>query len=105
MGEYSGAFVAVDVAKAKHAVAIAESGREGEIGFLGEIENSPAAIERIIKKLSGRYERLHVCYEAGPTATGCIARSRNWVMLPSCRAITAFIPTWWWNSPPERPGH
>jgi DNA-binding transcriptional LysR family regulator len=26
-------------------------------------------------------------------------------LLPSCRAITAFIPTWWWNSPPERRGH
>jgi transposase len=38
MGEYSEAFVAFDVAKAKHAVAIAESGREGEIRFFGEIE-------------------------------------------------------------------
>jgi transposase len=67
MGEYSEAFVAFDVAKRKHAVAIAESGRRGEVRFLGEIENSTATIERVIKRLAGRYDRLHVCFEAGPT--------------------------------------
>lgn len=46
MGEYSVAFVAFDVAKKKHAVAIAEGGRTGEVRFVGEVENSPAAIER-----------------------------------------------------------
>ena len=69
MGEYSEFFLEFDVAKRKHAVAIAEGGRRGEIRFLGEIENSPATIERMTKKLAGRYERLHVCFEAGPT--GC----------------------------------
>ena len=67
MGEYSELFVAFDVAKKKHAVAIAEGGRRGEIRFVGEIENSPATIEKMIKKLAGRYECLHVCFEAGPT--------------------------------------
>ena len=67
MGKYSEAFVAFDVAKRKHAVAIAESGRKGEVRFLGEIENSTATIERVIKRLAGRYDRLHVCFEAGPT--------------------------------------
>jgi hypothetical protein len=38
MGEYSELFVAFDVAKKKHAVAIAEGGRQGEIRFVGEIE-------------------------------------------------------------------
>jgi transposase len=42
MGEYSEAFVAFEVAK-RHAVAIAESGRTGEVRFLGEIENSAGA--------------------------------------------------------------
>ena len=46
MGQYSEAFVAFDVAKMKHAVAIAEGDRSGEVRFLGEIENKPAAIER-----------------------------------------------------------
>jgi len=70
MGEYSEAFVAFDVAKMKHAVAIAEGGRTGEVRFLGEIENTPARIERIIKKLASRYNRLHFCFEAGPTGYG-----------------------------------
>ena len=67
MAEYSEVFVAFDVAKRKHAVAIAEGGRTGEVRFLGEIENSAATIERVIKRLAGRYDRLHVCFEAGPT--------------------------------------
>jgi transposase len=70
MTEYSEAFVAFDVAKAKHAVAVAEGGRRGEVRFLGEIENTPATIERMIKKLVGRYGRLHVCFEDGPTGYG-----------------------------------
>ncbi len=43
MGKYSEVFVAFDVAKRKHAVAIAEGGRTGEVRFLGDVENSPAA--------------------------------------------------------------
>jgi transposase len=70
MGEYREAFVAFDVAKLKHAVAIAEGGRCGEVRFFGEVENKPAAIERTIKKLGKRYDRLHVCFEAGPTGYG-----------------------------------
>ena len=70
MGEYSGAFVAFDTAKMKHAVAVAEAGRSGEIRFLGEVENTPARIERIIKKFAFRYGRLQVCFEAGPTGYG-----------------------------------
>ncbi|GAC1478238.1 MAG: IS110 family transposase [Acetobacteraceae bacterium] len=70
MEEYSGAFVAFDVAKTKHAVAIAEPGRTGEVRFLGEVENTPARIERTIKKLAARYGRLQVCFEAGPTGYG-----------------------------------
>jgi len=77
MGQYSEAFVAFDVAKLKHAVAIAESGRAGEVRFLGEVENQPAAIERTIKKLSKRYDRLHVCFEAGPTGYGLCRQVRE----------------------------
>ncbi len=70
MGRYSEAFVAFDVAKKKHAVAIAEGGRTGEVRFLGDVENSPLPIERTIKRLAGRYDRLHICFEAGPTGYG-----------------------------------
>jgi hypothetical protein len=78
--------VAFDVAKMKHAVAIAEAGRSGEVRFLGEVENSPLPIEKTIKRLTARYGRLHVCFEAGPTRdTGFIARCGR-------SAMTA----WWW---------
>ena len=70
MGKYSEVFVAFDVAKKKHAVAIAEGGRTGEVRFMGDVENNPAPIERTIKRLANRYDRLHVCFEAGPTGYG-----------------------------------
>ena len=70
MGKYSEAFVAFDVAKKKHAVAIAEGGRAREVRFLGDMENSWLPIERTIKRLADRYDRLHVCFEAGPTGYG-----------------------------------
>jgi len=70
MGEYSEVYVAFDVARRKHAVAVAESGRRGEVRFIGEIENSGAAIARMLKKLASRHGRLHVCFEAGPTGYG-----------------------------------
>jgi transposase len=70
MAKYSEVFVAFDVAKKKHAVAIAEGGRTGEVRFLGDVDNGPLRIERTIKRLAGRYDRLHVCFEAGPTGYG-----------------------------------
>jgi hypothetical protein len=44
MKQYSEAFIGFDTAKKKHAVAIADVGRESEIRYLGEIDSSPAAI-------------------------------------------------------------
>lgn len=76
MGKHSEVFVAFDVAKRKHAVAIAEGGRMGEVRFLGDVENSTVPIERIIKKLAERYDRLHVCFEAGPTGYGLYRQVR-----------------------------
>jgi transposase len=70
MAEYSEAFVAFDVAKTKHAVAIAAGGRGSEVRFVGEVPNAPGAVEKLIRKLAGRYDKLHFCYEAGPTGYG-----------------------------------
>src|SRR5437870_12860542 len=67
MSNYSEAFVAFDTSKLRNAVAIADSGRTGEVRFLGEIENSGAATGKLVKKLAAKYERLTFCYEAGPT--------------------------------------
>ena len=70
MKQYSEAYVGIDTAKAKHAVAIAEAGRRGEVRYLGEIDSSPQSVERMIARLAARSSRLHVCYEAGPTGYG-----------------------------------
>lgn len=67
MGDHSEAYVAFDTSKLRHAVAIAEEGRTGEVRFIGEIENSEAATVRLVRKLAGKYRRLTFCYEAGPT--------------------------------------
>jgi transposase len=67
MGEDSAAYVAFDTAKLRHAVAIAEDGRTGEVRFLGEIESTEAATVKLVKKLASRHRPLTFCYEAGPT--------------------------------------
>ena len=70
MRDHSEAFVGLDTSKRRNAVAIAEAGRAGELRFLGEIDNTPAATIQLVKKLAGKYRRLSFCYEAGPTGYG-----------------------------------
>jgi hypothetical protein len=40
-------------------VAIADGGRGGEVRLVGEIASSPAAVERLLRKLASRYRKLH----------------------------------------------
>ena len=40
MEQYTEAFVGIDTAKNKHALAIADPGRDGEIRYLGEIDSA-----------------------------------------------------------------
>ena len=70
MGDYSEAFVGIDTSKLRNAVAIADAGRGGEVRFLGEIDNTPAASAKLVRKLVAKYKRLTFCYEAGPTGYG-----------------------------------
>jgi transposase len=67
MNNHSEAFVAFDTSKLRNAVAIAEGGRDGEVRFFGEIENSRAATIKLVRKLAAKYQRITFCYEAGPT--------------------------------------
>ncbi len=70
MGNDSEVFVGVDASKLRHAVAIAEGGRTGEVRFLGEIETSEAAVAKLVRRLASRHGKLVFCYEAGPTGYG-----------------------------------
>jgi transposase len=70
VGNHSEAFVAFDTSKLRNSVAIAEAGRSGDVRFFGEIDNTPAATEKLMRKLAAKYSRLTFCYEAGPTGYG-----------------------------------
>lgn len=58
-------FVGLDVHKDSVSVAAAEEERQGEVRSHGTIENSPANINKMMKKLSKSGRELHFCYEAG----------------------------------------
>ena len=70
MAEIGAVFVGIDAAKLKHAVAIAEPGRNGEVRYIGEIEASAEAVRKLLTRLTAKHGKLHVCYEAGPTGYG-----------------------------------
>jgi transposase len=62
MKKHGEAFIGIDAAKARNAVAIAEEGRDGEVRYLGEFDAAPESMRRLVLKLAGKYERLHFCY-------------------------------------------
>src|SRR5258708_36368211 len=70
MEVHSVAYIALDTSKLSKAVALAEGGRDGEIRYLGEIENTASATTKLVRKLSRKYGKLTFCYEAGPTGYG-----------------------------------
>jgi transposase len=70
MGEYTEAFVGIDAAKARNAIAVAEGGRGGEVRYLGEVDASEQGMRRIVARIAAKYDRVHFCYEAGPTGYG-----------------------------------
>jgi len=77
MVNHSEVYVGIDTSKLRNAVAIAEGGRQGEVRYFGEIDNTLAAVRRLVKKLSGKHARLTFCYEAGPTGYGLYRQIRE----------------------------
>ena len=47
MADYREAFIGIDVAKLRNAIAIADSGREGEVRFFGEVDASVTSMRRV----------------------------------------------------------
>jgi transposase len=70
MSDRSEAFVAFDTSKLRNAVAIADGSRGDEPRFFGEIDNTPAATAKLVRKLAAKYQRVTFCYEAGATGYG-----------------------------------
>ena len=67
MGHHSEAFIGIDTAKLRNAIAVAVAGRKGEVRYLGEIDASEVATRKLVAELAGKYRKLTFCYEAGPT--------------------------------------
>ena len=55
MGHHSEAFIGIDTAKKRNAVAIADAGRQGEVRYLGEVDTSDAATRKLVAGLSAKY--------------------------------------------------
>jgi hypothetical protein len=63
-------YVGLDVHKATISVALAESGRGGEIRQIGVFENRPEVLAKLAARLAKGDRRLSSCYEAGPCGYG-----------------------------------
>ena len=68
-------YVAVDAATVKLAIARAQGGRNGELRYLGEVNNSRAAVERLVRKLERTDKALQVCEKPAQPDTASTARS------------------------------
>ena len=95
--EHSEIYVGLDVAKTRHAVAVADGERQGEVEvrYLGEIDADPASVRRMIARLEKRHRTLHFCYEAGPTGYGLY-----WQIVGMGHRCTVVAP----SLIPKRPG-
>ena len=63
-------YVGLDVHKEGIAVAVAEGGIRGEVREYGRIANTPAALDRLARKLGREGVEVRFCYEAGPCGYG-----------------------------------
>ncbi|MER8759073.1 IS110 family transposase [Mesorhizobium sp. M0976] len=73
MANYREAFVGIDVAKLKNAIAIAEAGREGEVRFFGEVDASATSMRRVIGRIASRFDYVHSAMRPGRPGTAFMA--------------------------------
>lgn len=62
-------YIGLDVHKETIAVSVAEA-NGGEVRYVGEISNTPDAMEKLIRQLRKGGANLSFCYEAGPCGYG-----------------------------------
>ena len=77
MAEDKEAFIGIDVAKLRNAVAIADAGRDGEVRFYGEVDASPDSMRRLAAKLAGKYRKRRLGGPLGPGDEDLAAPDRS----------------------------
>ncbi|TJW58192.1 MAG: IS110 family transposase, partial [Mesorhizobium sp.] len=58
VADYREAFVGIDVAKLRNAIAVADAGREGEVRFFGEVDASEESMRRVIRRIATKFDRV-----------------------------------------------
>jgi transposase len=86
-------YIGLDVHKDSITIAIAQSGRNGEIRLFGTIANSLHALEKMLARIRKAHPgaRLEIAYEAGPCGFG-IARRLKQLGVPCLVAAPSLIP-------------
>ena len=64
-------FIGMDVSKDRHAVAVANGGRDGEVRFFGEIVSDGGTVRRFVRKLERPAYSSVSATRRGGRATGC----------------------------------
>ena len=85
----------LDARKATIAVCVAEAGRDGEVRFVGEVPNEPAASDKLVARLGRGGRELRFVHEAGPCGYGVYRHLRGrgvecLVVAPSCQRHRKF---------------
>ena len=71
-------YLGLDVHAENIAVAIAETGRDGEVRAHGMISSNLQCVEKLLRKLGHPHKELRVCYEAGPCGFVLARRLKKW---------------------------
>ncbi len=62
MGHSTRAFVGIDVAKVRNAIAVADGERGGEVRYIGEVDASDDSMRRAVKQIAAKYDEVLFCY-------------------------------------------
>ncbi len=52
MADCRKAFIGIDVAKLRNAIAIADAGRDGEVRFFGEVDASGSSMRHVVQRIA-----------------------------------------------------